>query len=120
MATEGYVLSLLGGLEDKTKRALTEVFRYVLPNTKFGPVSHQEKSESFQSYYLVSTTASTANDEFSIVHGMGRTPYLAVPVLPMDVVGAKTVRLEVSRAADAQRIYLKSPETSAPIVLLVE
>ena len=120
MAITGYVESLLGGLEGNTKRVLTEAFRYVLPNGKFGPVDHQTKSESFQAYYVNSTTSSTADQEFSVVHGLGRTPYLVVPVLPLDVVGAKTVRLEVSRAADGQRVYFKSPEVSAPISLLVE
>lgn len=120
MATIGFVEALLGGLEANTKRALVEVFRYVLPNQRLGPVEHQKKTESFQGYYLNSTTSSTANDEFSVVHGLGRTPYLAVPVLPLDQVGAKTVRLEVARAADGQRVYLKSPEASAPISLFVE
>lgn len=94
--------------------------RYLIPNGRFGPISHQTKSENFQAYYVLSTTASTANDEFSVTHGLGRTPYLIVPVLPLDQVGAKTVRLQVSRAADGQRVYLKSPEVSAPIALLIE
>ena len=120
MAVTGYVRSLLGGMDADLKRVLTQAFDYVIPNAKFGPISHQAKSESFQAYYINSTTNSTANDEFSIVHGLGRTPYVIVPVLPLDVVGAKTVRLQVSRVADGQRIYLKSPEASAPISLLVE
>ena len=120
MATSQYAEALLGGLPADIKRALTELFRYVLPNGRFGPVDHQVKSESFQAYYVNSTTSSTVNDEFTIVHGLGRAPYLLVPVLPLDVVGAKTVRLEVTRAADSQRIYLKSPEASAPISVLVE
>lgn len=120
MATPGYAEALLGGLPQDVKRALTELVRYMLPNGRFGPVDHQTKAESFQAYYVNSTTSSTANDEFTVQHGLGRTPYLVVPVLPLDVVGAKTVRLEVSRAADGQRIYLKSPEASAPVSLLVE
>ena len=111
---------MLGGLDATVKRVLTDVFRQLIPNWRFGPVSHQAKSENFQAYYVTSTTSSTANDEFSIVHGLGRIPYLAVPVLPLDQVGAKTVRLQVARAADAQRVYLKSPESTAVFSLLLE
>ena len=120
VSVPAYVEALLGGLDANMRRVLTEAFRYVVPNTKFGPVDHQTKSENFQAYYVTSTTSSTANDEFSVVHGLGRTPYLVVPILPLDVVDAKTVRLQVTRAADATRLYLKSPEADAVVHLLVE
>jgi hypothetical protein len=121
MATFGYVESLLGGLESLLKRPLLEAFRYVVGNGRFGPASHQAKSESFQAYYQESTT-SDSTSEFSVAHGMGRIPYLAVQVLPLDVVGAQLVPLTVTRAADAQRVYLKTEagSTSAPFILLVE
>jgi hypothetical protein len=121
MAILGYVESLIGGLDANTRRSLTEVFRYLLPNTRFGPVSHQTKSESFQAYYVNSTTP-TSTGEFSIVHGLERVPYLALPVLPMDHVGARLVPLTVTRAADASRVYLKTEagSTSTPFSLLVE
>lgn len=119
MAVTGYAESLLFGLPADIRRILTEVLRYVVPNTKFGPVAHQSKSESFQAYYLSSTTGSSTG-EFSIAHGLSRTPYLIVPVLPANTVGARLVDLEVTRAADAQRIYLKSSSTSAPFFVMVE
>ena len=120
MATPGYVESLVGGLDATVKRALTEVFRYVLPNGKFGPVEHQTKSESFQAYYVRSTTSSTTNNEFSILHGMGRTPYAAVPVMDLGSTGEQFLGLTVTRSADAQRVYLRSTSVSAPFVLLLE
>lgn len=120
MSVPGYAESLFGGLATDIKRVFTEYSRYVLPNGRFGPVTHQGKSENFQAYYVLSTTASTANDEFSVVHGLGRTPYLAIQVLPLDQIGAKQVRLEVTRAADGQRAYFRSPEVSAPLALLLE
>ena len=120
MSITGYVESLLGGLPPELKKAQTEIFRYVLPNGRFGPVSHQTKSENFSAVYVASTTAAVANTEFSIVHGLGRTPYLVIPVLPLDVVGGTVVRLQVSRAADASRVYLRSPDTSAVIALYLE
>lgn len=120
MAALGTLESLVGGLEDRTKRALVECWRALVPNLRGGPVEHQTKLENFQRYYVNSTTSSTADNEFSVLHGLGRTPYAMRPVLPLDQIGAKTVRLEVTRAADAQRIYLKSPEANAPITLEIE
>lgn len=120
MAVPGFAESLFGGLDATVKKVLTEFVRYALPNNRFGPVDHQTKSESFTAYYVNSTTSSTANDEFSILHGMGTTPYLFTQVVPLNVVGAKQVRLTVTRAADSQRIYLSSPDTNAPISLLLE
>ena len=120
MAIPGYVTTLLGGLSADVKATLVRVFDYVLPNNKLGPVEHQAKLESFQGYYVQSTTPSTANQDFSVLHGLGRTPYVLVPVLPLDSTGHKTVRLVVGRAADSKRVYLRSPETSAPITLWVE
>ena len=121
MAIPGYVNALLGGLDEATKRVLTQVFQYVLPNAKFGPVDHQTKSESFQGYYLQSTSA-TSTGEFSIQHGLGRTPYLLIPVAPLDLVGSRLIPLTITRAADDQRVYLKTEagSTSAPFSLYLE
>ena len=121
MAIPGFVDALLGGLDANTKRALQEVFRYVLPNGRFGPVEHQGKTENFQGYYLSSTT-SDSTSEFSVVHGLGRSPYLVMPVLPLDVIGARTVPLTVTRAADANRVYLKTEagSTSAAFAVYLE
>lgn len=119
MAGTGYVDALLQGLPSDIRRTLMEVFRYVVPNTRFGPVEDRAKSESFQAYFFAATTAASTG-EFSIQHGMSRVPYLAVPMLPLDVVGAQTVPLEVTRVADSQRIYLKSTSTSAAFNLYVE
>lgn len=121
MASIGFVESLIGGLAADVKRPLLEAFRYILPNARFGPVEHQAKAESFQGYYLSSTSA-TSTSEFSVVHGLGRTPYLCVPVLPLDLVGARTIPLTVTRAADGSRVYLKTEagSTSAPFSIYVE
>lgn len=121
MAVPGYTEALLGGLPSDVKRVLTELMRYVLPNGRFGPIDHQTKSESFQAYYVNSTSGGSTS-EFSIVHGMGRTPYLALPVMPLDVVGARTIPLTVTRAADGQRVYVKTEAgfTSAPFTLFLE
>lgn len=120
MANPSYVDSLLGGLAADMRVAFKNVFTYVLGNLRFGPVAHQTRCENFQSYYLTSTTPGTANQEFSIAHGLGRIPYLVLPVLPLDQVNAQTVNLSVSRAADSNRVYLKSPSTGAVVYVMVE
>jgi hypothetical protein len=120
MATPGYIDSLIGALDKDVKLALKRIFEYVLRNLRLGPVAHQEKSENLQAYYLLSTTAAEANQEFSVAHGLGRVPYVVVPVLSLDSVNQQIVPLRVSRAADASRIYLASSSTSAAIAMLVE
>ena len=119
MAITAYVETLLGGLDEKPRKVLTEVFRYLVPNTKFGPVEHQTKSESFEAYFVASTTGASTG-EFSITHGLSIAPHTAVPVLDLTAVGARFPQLEVTRAADVNRIYLKSADTSAPFALLIE
>lgn len=120
MANPAYIESLTGSLDPPVKRAFKQVFDYVLRNLRLGPVVHQTRCENLQAYYLSSTTPATANTEFSVAHGLGRTPYVLVPVLGLDAVNAQIVPLTVSRAADATRIYLKSSSTSAAIAVMVE
>lgn len=121
MAALGGVLAELGGLDVDTKKVMTNTFTYLVPNQQFGPVEHQKKAENFRAYFVNSTTAASTG-EFSILHGLGRTPYLAVPVLALDQVGARTVPLTVTRAADGQRVYVKTEAgfTNAPFSLLLE
>ena len=120
MAIPGYVTTLLGGLSADVKATLVRVFDYVLPNNKFGPIDHQTKSESFQGYWLMSTTAASTATEFSIVHGMGRTPYLAIAAVRLDSTGMFFPRLKVTRAADGRRVYFRSEDTNAIFSVLVE
>ena len=121
MASLGAIDAELGGLEPTLKRALMAVFRYLVPNLQFGPVDHQTKSLNHQAWFLTSTTA-TSTSEFSIVHGLGRTPYLAIPVLALGSSATGLIPLEVTRPADTQRVYLKTTANSTGKVfsLLVE
>jgi hypothetical protein len=107
-------------VEDKLKRLLVLAFEHTLDNFAIGAIGHQEKATNFRLYRFDSTTASTANSEFTIYHGLGQTPIHLVPYLPLDSSAAKVVRLEVTRPADGQRVYLRSPEVSAPISVLIE
>ena len=122
MADIGFVNGMLNGIPDATtKRILKTVFEHVLGNLRFGEPEHQVRATNFQAYFEASTTASDTS-EFSIAHGLNAVPSLAIPVLDVQQVGAKFPQLEVSRAADNRRIYLKASagSTGAAFTLLIE
>lgn len=119
MADIGSVESEFGSLPADHKRALVAAFRYVLRNLSFGAVEHQKPATNFQAYYLTSTTASVANDEFSIAHGLDSAPSVLIPVMDVSAVGGQLVPLTIARAADDKRVYLKSSSTSAAFAVLV-
>lgn len=119
MANPAYIKTLFGGVEPILRRGLDQAWEYILGNLRFGQPEDQERAENFQAYFYSTTTPAVANTEFTIAHGLGRAPYLLIPVLSLDV-GAQLVRLSVSRAPDAARVYLKSPETNAPVTILLE
>lgn len=119
MADLGSVESELGSLPREHKKAFMSVLRYVLKNLTFGSPD-ERAAKNFKMAWLSATTSSVANTEFSVAHGMDGTPMFVMPALPLNEVGAKIVPLEVSRVADAKRIYLKSSSTSASIKLLAE
>lgn len=120
MANPSYIESLVGNLPPEHRLAWKRCMDYVLRNLRLGPVVDQSRSENLQAYYYTATTSSTANKEFSIAHGLGRIPYVVVPVLSLDSVNQQIVPLRVTRAADASRIYLSSASTSAAVAVLVE
>jgi hypothetical protein len=119
MANPSYLKSLYGGVDPVLRRALGLTWDYILGNLRFGQPEDQTRSENFQAYFYSVTTPAVANTEFTIAHGLGRAPYLLIPVLALDV-NAQLVRLTVSRAPDAARVYLKSPDTNAPVTILLE
>jgi hypothetical protein len=119
MANIGYIESVLGGIPKEQQAPLKKSFEYVLGNLSYGAVEHQTRATNFQAYWLTGTTSTTANQEFSIAHGLGRTPSFAFPVLPLDQVNSQTVALRVSRAADVNRVYFSSASTNAAIAVLV-
>ena len=120
MADVSYIKSLFGNTPDAVKKAAEQAFTYVLGNLTLGVPEDQTRAKNFQWYWFEATTSSVANQEFSFSHGLGRIPNVIIPVLPLGSVGARTVNLQVTRAADANRVYLSSPSTSAPVVVLVE
>jgi len=119
MASIGGVEAYLGSLEPAVKLAMQQIFRYVLGNLQFGAVEHQTRATNFQAYWLTGTTPTNANEEFSIAHGLSSAPNFLFPVAALNQIGSQTVPLTVTRAADANRIYLRSSSTGAAIALLV-
>lgn len=113
----GYVDTLLNALPAETKRILTQVFDYVGNNWKVGT---GPRATNAQWYRLESTTASVANVEFSVKHGLGVAPHTLIPVVDLTQAGATLVPLTVSQAADAERVYLRSSSTNAIITFFVE
>lgn len=120
MADIAGVTSELGSLNDEVKKSVSAAFRYVLNNLTVGAVEPGRRSKNFQWYWVQGTTPAVANTEFSIAHGLQKVPNIILPVVPLSEVGAQMVPLQISRAADAYRVYLKSSSTSAAITLLVE
>jgi diacylglycerol kinase family enzyme len=123
MADRGYVKTILAGLKpeaDSLKRSFTAIFEYLLKDIRFGRAEDGVASTNFGGGFFTATTAAVANEEFSITHSFGRTPYLLIPVLPLDAVDASIVPLQVTRAADAQKVYLSSSETGVSIVVYLE
>ena len=120
MAEIGYVKSIVGGLQKDIKLALEQAFTYILGNLMLGGLNEGRRAVNFQWYWFSGTTSTTANTEFSIQHGMGKVPTVIIPVLPLSQVGASLVPMQVSRAADNNRIYLTSSSTNAAFTVLVE
>jgi hypothetical protein len=123
VADIGAMRSMMKGIPDPTTREILLRFvEYLGGNLTFGAVDPaNQKATNFQMYHQPSTTAASTG-EFTIAHGMDRPPHIAIPVLDLSQPGAKIALLEVSRAADSRRIYLKASagSTNAAFSLLVE
>jgi hypothetical protein len=120
VASKGYVESLLNALPDGVKGPVTQAFRYVLDNLAVGLPDDTKRATNFRWYRFDSVTSSVANAEFSIHHGLGQIPLLCWPILPLDSSGGQVVRVKVTRPADAQRVYLSSPDTGASLTMVIE
>jgi hypothetical protein len=118
----GVLRSLASGIPDvTTRRIITEICEELVGKTgvAFGDPDHQRRATNLRAFFEVSTTA-TSTGEFTFRHGLSEAPTLAIPVLDLGQPGAQLVPLHVTRAADGQRVYLKSSSTSARFTLLVE
>lgn len=122
MATSSYAKSLLGGIPSELKSAFTRVMEYIFDgNLRFGAIDHQQRAENFAGVFLNSTTAATANQEFSMLHGLTRVPNVVIPVLDPRAVNARLIGdLTISRAADEMRVYFTSASTGAAFTIYLE
>ena len=90
-----------------------------MDNLRLGLRDDRTRAENLQGYRYDTTTHVDANTEFSIAHGLGSAPYLLIPIVPLEE-GAQLVPLVVTRVPDAERIYLRSSSTNAPVSFYVE
>jgi len=121
MASPAYIESLLrGSVPDGERSAFKNAFDYILSNLRFGRPVNQERCENMQVYFLIGKTSAIADTEFSLVHNLAVPPYLAIPVLPLQSVNVTLPQLTVTRPADGNRVYFKSPAVNATICVMVE
>jgi hypothetical protein len=122
MASLSLVEGEIRSLPEALRPGLLRIFRAILPDLRFGHPTGDtsDPSTNFGAGFFAVTTPAVANTEFTIPHGFGRTPYLVVPVLPLDQVNAQIVPLKVTRVADDKRVYLSSSVASATLTVLIE
>lgn len=112
---------MLNGITDLIpQRILKAAFKYILRDIRFGRVTVGKAATNMSGGFFSGMTPAIANQEFAVAHTFGTPPYLLLPVLPLDQVSASMVRLTVSRPADAQNVYLKSPDVSQSIFVYLE
>lgn len=119
MANLGGIDAALGPLPPATKAPIKSAFEYVLKNLSLGAMEHGTIATNLQAVWLSGTTSTTANQEFSIPHGLERTPTFALPVLALQAVNTQTPVLSVTRAADDRRVYFSAASTGVAIAVLV-
>lgn len=117
MAVKAYVETQINALPQEQRYPLRQAFFYLMDNWRLGT---GKRAENAQLYRLTSTTATVANTEFSIAHGLGVAPTQIIPILDLTQVNSQVVPLTVSRAPDSDRIYLKSSSTNAVFTILAE
>lgn len=117
MSQKGIIDLNINALDQSIRYPIRQCFYEVMDNFRIGTGS---KSENGRLFRFDSTTSGTANQEFTIAHGLGTAPGQLIPTLSLNEVGAQLPVLTVSRAADANFIYLKSPSTGVAFTVLVE
>lgn len=120
MSDLGLLAAQVNSLPQEMRPTMLRIITELVKNTRFGHPADMTASTNFGAAFYEATTPSTPGDEFTISHGLGRTPYLLVPVLPLDVEGAQLVPLVVTRVADDNRVYLASSVADAPFTCFIE
>lgn len=113
----GYVSTLLNSLPADIKPPLQAIFDYLQDNWRLGSGVRAANAQWYRSTF---TTSSNANQEFSFSHGLDSAPTWLIPIVDLTSVGSQLVPLTVSRAPDANRVYLTSSSTSATVTVYLE
>lgn len=117
MATKGAIDLYVNALPDAIRYPIRSALYYMLDNGRIGDGA---RAENFQWYPVTSTTASVANTEFTVKHGLGTAPARFIPIMNVNSSGQSFVPLTTTRAADATFLYFKSSSTSAVFSGFVE
>ncbi len=120
MASIGFIESLLNVFPQDQRRALGESFREAIKLFRIGSPEAGKSSENLAGGFLEVTTSTTAGQEVAVAHGLGVTPYLVMPVVPVQSSGVSMVPFTVTRSADASNIYVSSSLTARTFRLYVE
>jgi hypothetical protein len=121
MADKGAILAILQGLpEEQGRRIHKALYERWMSDLKFGRAIPGDPAINFGGGFFSATTHATPDQMFMVPHSITRVPYLLIPMLPVNVVGAKLVELTTARAADTLNVYLSSPVASAPIYFYLE
>lgn len=122
MADLGTIRGKINGLPAELRPVFLEIFTEILTQLRFGhPKGEQpDACQNFAAGFFDVTSAAIAGKQFTFTHGFGHAPYLAIPVLPLDVEGAQIVPVTVDRVADDGRVYLTSTATNVPLTFYVE
>jgi hypothetical protein len=117
MATKGALDIYINALPQEIRYPIRSALYYLSDNWRIGD---GVRAENAQLYPIESTTASVANTEFAVKHGIGAIPARFIPMIRLNEVGNQLVPLQVSRAPDATYCYFKSSSTSAVFSGLLE
>jgi hypothetical protein len=99
----------------------TQFVREAFKTLSFGaPDTSAVAATNFGGHLVPVTTASVANQEVAVEHGLGRKPRWMMPALDPNTANATLPQFMVTQAADATYLYLSSPETSKLFWLFVE
>src|SRR5262245_30913561 len=104
MAVKGYFDNFVNALPENIRYPIKQPFAYLSDNWRLGA---DNRGQNAQWYEVTSTTATVANTEFSVLHGLAAAPKWVIPVIDLEQVGSQLVPLVISRAPDSKRVYFK-------------
>lgn len=120
MADIGALRSYVANLQSDIKKSVGDALSYGFKNIRVGLPGHQKPAENLSWVQLDGVTSTSANQEFSLAHGLGVAPRVAFPCIDLTSSGTQLVTLTVARAADTKRVYFRSGSTNAAFTVFVE